>query len=192
MPSRRPSRKKPGVASPASRSRQPVRRERPSAPRGRRSSHDRRVQEVLRKFRIVFKSSVQHSRWVESHCGVNAPQLWALSELARQPGLRVADLAHLMSLHASTTSNLLDGLEQRGLIERVRDQTDQRVVRLIVTEAGLQFLKNAPAPAMSLLPDALYKLPDKVLEELNRAMTQLVAKLVVKDEQAGYEPINVP
>ena len=77
MPSRRPSRKKPGVASPASRSRQPVRRERPSAPRGRRSSHDRRVQEVLRKFRIVFKSSVQHSRWVESHCGVNDPQLWA-------------------------------------------------------------------------------------------------------------------
>lgn len=199
MPGRRPLRKNSGAFPPAPLPRPPARRRRSAIsrtrsqlPQDRADGHGRRVHAVLRKFRIVFNSSVRHSRWVESHCGVSAPQLWALSELAKRPGLRVADLARTMSLHVSTASNLLDKLEQRRLIERVRDRADQRVVRLFATDAGLRLLKDAPGPAMSLLPESLYKLPDKVLEDLDRAMTRLVANLGVKDERAGYEPIKLP
>lgn len=66
------------------------------------------------------------------------------------------------------------------------------MVRLFATKAGLRLLKDAPGSAMSLLPESLYKLPDEVLEDLDRATTRLVANLGVRDEGARYEPINPP
>ncbi len=42
--------------------------------------------EVLKRFRLIFKTVQQHSQWVESHCDVASAQLWALWELSeRQP-----------------------------------------------------------------------------------------------------------
>lgn len=162
-----------------------------AAPRGRSARHDRRVLEVLRKFRIVFKSAQQHSRRVESRCGVSAPQLWVLAELARNPGLRVVDLAQVMSLHLSTMSNLLDKLEKKGFLARSRDPADQRVVRVHLSDAGRGLLKAAPGTAMSLLPDTLFKLPDATLKKLDGAMSELVGHLEILDEEGALQPLNV-
>jgi DNA-binding MarR family transcriptional regulator len=163
---------------------------RPAAPRGRSSKHDERVLEVLRKFRVVIRASQQHSRRVEAQVGLAAPQLWALTEVARRPALRVADLAAVMSLHQSTVSNLLDQLEGKGMVERARDPADQRVVRLQPTARGRALLASLDGPSMGLLPDTLFRLPDAVLRRLDEAMSEVVAALPVKDAEDAFEPLN--
>jgi len=154
------------------------------------AARERRLTEVLRKFRVLFRSSQRHSRWLETTYGLSPAQLWALTEVARDPALRVVDLARRMSLHASTTSNLLDKLERKAMLTRARDARDQRVVRLRLTATGRRTLKQAGDVPPALLPDALARLPEDLLGDLDRAMTRLLEDLAFKDDASGLEPLN--
>ena len=87
---------------------------------------------VLQQFRELFRVSQQHFQRIESNCGVSGAQLWALSELKAAPGLTVSGLARALSIHLSTSSNLLDKLEAQELIRRERNSTDQRVVQVFL------------------------------------------------------------
>jgi DNA-binding MarR family transcriptional regulator len=52
--------------------------------------------------------------------------------LAQNP----SGLAHELSITTGATTRMVDQLERRGLIDRYRDRSDRRVVRLAVTQAG--------------------------------------------------------
>jgi DNA-binding MarR family transcriptional regulator len=113
--------------------------------------------------------------------------LW---ELYNEPGLTVSRLANALSIHQSTSSNMLDKLQQRGLIYRDRNGSDQRVVRLFLTDSGAALLAKAPRPAQGALADVLLRLPDNALADLDSGLVQLVAALKVKDKKAGMIPIT--
>ena len=68
-----------------------------------------------------------------------------LLELASAPERRMrrVDLAGQVSLTASGTTRLLDGLEAAGLVERASCATDRRVVYAVLTDAGLAKLREA-------------------------------------------------
>jgi DNA-binding MarR family transcriptional regulator len=132
---------------------------------------------VLKQFRVIFKSIRKHFHAVEHAVGVSGAQLWALGIIVEQPGLRVTELARLMSVHQSTASNLLDQLVEAGLVIRTRGVGDNRTVLLSPTEAGIERVKNSPTPVRGLLPDALDKLPPETLESLHRCLGELLGKM---------------
>lgn len=145
---------------------------------------------VLKKFRQIVSSAQQHFRRVEDQCGLSGAQLWVLREVAGQPGLRVSDLAKAMSVHLSTTSNLLDKLSKRQLIRRERNDPDQRIVRLYLTEEGARIFAIAPGQARGVLPEALNRLPDEALDDLNRSLARLLDEIGMKDEDAAMKPLS--
>jgi DNA-binding MarR family transcriptional regulator len=51
-----------------------------------------------------------------------------------------------MSLSQATVTSILDRLEDRGLLERIRSQTDKRKIHPRLTEAGAHLLDQAPTP----------------------------------------------
>ncbi|GAO35987.1 MarR family transcriptional regulator [Sulfuricella sp. T08] len=146
--------------------------------------------EALKKFRQIISSAQQHFRRIEDQCGLSGAQLWVLREVAGNPGQRVSDLAKAMSVHMSTASNLLDKLSKRNLIRRERNDPDQRIVRLFLTEEGMRIIASAPQPARGVLPDALNRLPDEALDNLNRSLTLLLDAIEVRDEKATMKPLS--
>ncbi len=62
------------------------------------------------------------------------PQAMALRRL-REP-FAMRDLAATLRCDSSYITALADGLEARGLVERVQDASDRRVKHLVLTEAG--------------------------------------------------------
>lgn len=155
-----------------------------------REARSQAMREVLQQLRILFRSIQAHSRWVEKQCGVSAAQLWALWELNAAPGLRVSDLSRVMSVHQSTASNLLDKLEEKGLIRRERSGSDQRVVRLYLTEAGETVLSMAPELGQGAIMGALVKLPDRTLKDLSSGLTRLIAAMSISDAGGKLKPID--
>jgi DNA-binding MarR family transcriptional regulator len=147
--------------------------------------------EALKCFRLIFRAVQQHSQWVESCCGVSYAQLWAMSELSNNAGMKVSELARAMSLHQSTASNLLVKLEKKGLIRRERTHADQRVVRLYLTDAGQALVDRSPEPRQGLLLQALQELPPPVLVALTRNLDLLVEAMHISDEQAAMQPLNM-
>ena len=151
--------------------------------------HEARAHEVLRKFRVVFSTVKNHFRDVELKCGVSGAQLWAISEIAERPGLRVSELAQAMSIHLSTASNLVGTLEKKGLVRKERG-LDQRVVFLHLTQQGIETVSRAPKPMIGILPDALQRLPEDELDALGDSMDKLIVMMQVKDETAAAKPLS--
>lgn len=148
------------------------------------------VRSVLQNLRRVFRSIQAHSRWVEKQCGVSAAQLWAMWELFTEPGLRVSDLSTIMSIHQSTASNMLDKLEDKGLVRRERRGPDQRVVRLYLTEEGTHLLADAPRPAQGALTHSLQQLSDDTLGQLETGLDRLIRSMDADDSETGLEPLS--
>jgi len=150
-------------------------------------THDA-VRSVIRQLRVIIRALQGHSRSVERACGISAAQLWALWELQRSPGLNVSDLSRQLSVHPSTASNLLDKLEQGGLIERRRRERDQRIVRLYVTEAGQDLLARAPAAPQGELNSALQEMEPEQLLVLEQALGTLIGRMASVEPRAGLQP----
>ena len=100
---------------------------------------------ITQQLRIVFKAIQAHSKRVESTCGLSSVRLWMLYEINNATGIKVTALASLLSIHRSTCSNMLDKLEATDLIYRNRSKSDQRAVRLFLTDEGKAILAKAPA-----------------------------------------------
>ena len=146
--------------------------------------------EALKKFRQIVGSAQQHFRRIEDQCGLSGAQLWVLREVAGHPGRRVSDLAKAMSVHLSTASNLLDKLAKRNLIRRERNDRDQRIVHLFLTEEGMRIIASAPQPARGVLPEALNRLSDEVLDNLNRSLAQVLDEIEVSDQESAMKPLS--
>jgi DNA-binding MarR family transcriptional regulator len=102
--------------------------------------------------------------------GVTAPQRLAIRIIAQNPGISSGELARLLHLHPSTLTGVLQRLEARGELERVKDKGDGRRVLLTLTRAGQ---KLAQPTALSV--EAAVR---KVLSRTTRAQVDTMATLL--------------
>lgn len=145
---------------------------------------------VLQRFRVLIRAAQKHSQWIEKQSGISGAQLWALQELSETQGLRIGELAERMALHQSTASNLLDRLEQMGLVRRDRNHRDQRIVHVSVTPEGLRKLKSAPSPSRGLLPEALRQMDADDLAVLQQQLDRLLGH--AKEMDVGFGMLPIP
>lgn len=146
--------------------------------------------EALKLFRIIFKSANRHFHEIEKIAGIGGASLWALAEIGEIDNLTVSKLASAMSIHQSTASNLIDKLETKGYITRVRSLDDRRVVYLTLTDIGSELLTKAPLPHRGILPDALMRLDPEVLTALNNHLTELISGMERKHVNGAFEPLG--
>lgn len=138
------------------------------------------VLRALRSFRMIVRSIKSHFQHVQEATGVSGSQLWCLVTIQAQPGIRVTQLAHALGIQQATASNLVDALDRKGLVERRRDQRDQRVVSLFLSEAGAFIAQAAPQPVAGILPDALERLDPSALAQLNGLLEQVIGLMALQ------------
>lgn len=164
-----------------------------SAPRtppdhGEHPALDDHAARVLRQFRLIFNTVRRHFQTIEKQSGIGGAQVWALSLVAQHQGLGVTQLAELMDIHQSTTSNLVRSLIKSGLLHSEKSSSDRRVVELYVLPEGLKLLKKIPGPFAGVLPHALQRMDEVTLLQLERNLSALINRLEV-DEKAAHTPI---
>ncbi len=146
---------------------------------------------VLTQFRIVVANLKEHYGNIQKITGVSGTQLWALIAIQQQPGIKVGELARELAVHQSTASNLLDRLEELGHIERLREEADQRVVSVYLTEQGEKIVKAAPRPAMGLLQNALLSLPLDHVAGLHGHLEELIRTIGVTRKTGEATPLSI-
>jgi DNA-binding MarR family transcriptional regulator len=102
----------------------------------------------------------------------------------------VSELSQALSVHVSTASNLLDKLARAGLVERIRDEEDRRVVRLRLTDKGRDIVTRAPQPLAGRMVDALEKMPENSLATLDQELARLIQQMNLLDQSAANEPLS--
>ncbi|MBI3726919.1 MAG: MarR family transcriptional regulator [Burkholderiales bacterium] len=74
--------------------------------------------------------------------GLTYPQYLVMLVLWEQDDVLVKDIGHALFLDSGTLTPLLKRLEANGMLQRHRDETDERQVRITLTPAGRD-LRNA-------------------------------------------------
>ncbi|MBL8525028.1 MAG: MarR family transcriptional regulator [Betaproteobacteria bacterium] len=147
--------------------------------------------DVLKQFRIVIRNIKTHYQDVEKSIGVSGAQLWALSVVAEKPGIKVGELASELAIHQSTASNLIERLTQLGFIERRREDSDQRVVSVYLTQQGESAIRQAPKPAIGLLQNALLTMDEGDLADLHESLHKLITAIGHKGRAGETTPISM-
>jgi len=70
--------------------------------------------------------------------GLTEAQLLVLEQLLPDNPMKPSDLIPLLATTPAAVTTLLDRMERGGLIERVRDDKDRRIVWIKVTDKGRQ------------------------------------------------------
>lgn len=84
------------------------------------------------------------SQETTTELGITSTQASIMFMLASGRALAAADLAREYGIDASSITRLIDRLEKRGLITRLRSEEDRRVVRLALTTEGLALATKIP------------------------------------------------
>jgi DNA-binding MarR family transcriptional regulator len=118
--------------------------------------------------------------------GLTGPQLWALKTLQHEGAMTVGALATALAVHQSSISILLDRLEQRGLVRRVRQRPDRRSVRVELTPRGATMAADAPEPAQGRLLHELNAMTPPELQRTRRVIDRLVSAMEARDVHARF------
>jgi len=101
-------------------------------------------QKVLIELRRIIRATDLQSRRMVKSCGLTIPQVMVLRAIAELGDVTVRRVAGHVSLSQATVTTILNRLETRELVIRVRSENDKRVVNARLTESGKSVLDSAP------------------------------------------------
>lgn len=118
-------------------------------------------------------------RWSSGRLSmVNLQVLMLLAEEGSTP---MGALADALDVSQASATGIVDRMEERGLVERVRDEDDRRVVKVTLTETGRQLMVGLATERRERLGMLLEELSDEELSALlrgSRALRQARERLV--------------
>lgn len=128
---------------------------------------------ALNLFRTMDHLQQDACRLFQEH-GLSGPQYNVLRILrGHGAALSCCEIGADMVTRMPDITRLVDRLEEAGLVERQRDNEDRRVVRVQITAAGLQLLKQLDRPILELHHRQLGHLSRSELQELNRLLVKV-------------------
>ncbi len=101
-------------------------------------------QEVLVSLRRIIRATDLQSKRVMKACGLTIPQVMVLRSIESLGDVSVKRISDDVSLSQATVTTILNRLEDRQLIERVRSVKDRRIVNARLTEKGTSMLPTVP------------------------------------------------
>jgi len=136
--------------------------------------------------RRIVRALELYSHEVRHDFSLTAPQLWAIKTLAHSGPLTTGELAKALLVRPSSTSLLVQRLERRGLVRRVRQRDDRRFVRIELTERGQTVASDAPAAAQGRLLHGLEGMDAKRVRKIRRAVDDIVAVMEAENVEARF------
>ncbi len=132
---------------------------------------------LLRAVRRIMQAFDVHSRRLAASAEITLPQLLCLTAVVAEEGMTSRRIAGEIFASASTLVGVLDRLEAKELIDRVRDPRDRRQVHIMPTAAGRRFIASAPSPFGETFDAAFAELSEERQVELIESLA-LMADLM--------------
>lgn len=139
---------------------------------------------VRRLVRAVYIDSQQMSR----QFGLTGPQSEVLRNLVSWGALSSADLSRMSRVSPSNVTGIIDRLEKKGLVERIRQKGDRRIALINLTEAGRKLGKSVPDPIEKRIITKLGDMEPKSVRTLAVAIRQLLTLLETGDNGPDASP----
>ncbi|WCK52669.1 MarR family transcriptional regulator [Aneurinibacillus sp. Ricciae_BoGa-3] len=127
------------------------------------------------------KSSAKISRYINRFLSceeeLNPQQFFLLRSLHDKGHCTVSELAKDILLSPSATTISVNKLVKKGLINRIRDEKDRRLVWIDLSNKGVQLLESVIKARNAMLQQLLSNLDNEDIEQLIHITRKMIAKL---------------
>jgi MarR family 2-MHQ and catechol resistance regulon transcriptional repressor len=113
---------------------------------------------------------------------ISHPQFTVLEALARFGPMYQRDLSRHILRSSASVNVVVDGLENRGMVERIRSTEDKRFVRVGLTKTGAAFIERVLPMYMQKVRDEFAVLTDDEQQELGRLCRKLGLQQIDESE----------
>lgn len=119
-----------------------------------------RHEEVLVALRRIIRAVDLQSKRLMQTSGLSGPQLMVMQAIERAGSVTAGNLARSVSLSQGTVTSILDRLERKNLLRRVRSTEDKRKVVVFLSEEGKAALALAPTLLQENFINSFHRLED--------------------------------
>lgn len=143
------------------------------------------IDKVFAWGRQIHRLNDFKDRILESHLApydITAAQFKVMLLMNRDGLTTSAELCRCILLDGGAMSRMLDRLEKKNMITRVRSTTDRRQYHLALTEQGNAFCRRIPGIAVQTFNELLAPLTPTELNELDRLLKKLAVPMPVFKE----------
>ena len=135
---------------------------------------------VLDFMRLLW--SIEHglqrmSKRMEGELGITGPQRLVLRVVGQFPGLSAGELAHIVRLHPSTITGILQRLVAKGFLERTRDPGDSRRARLRLKPGAVVHTRTSPGTVEKVVTQVLNRIGASNVRAARRVLAEIAQEL---------------
>jgi MarR family transcriptional regulator, organic hydroperoxide resistance regulator len=135
------------------------------------------VSEIERYLREISNIVKRKGREILNHFPITPPQFDALLFLHNEGDMTIGELSQKMFLACSTMTDLIDRMEKNGVVERVRDERDRRVVRIHLLEKGRDIIEEVLEARRAYLAEVFSHLSDEEALEIKKHLSVLFEEM---------------
>lgn len=140
---------------------------------------------ILRSLRRIIRAIDQHSRKLRRIFNLTIPQIVTLHQLTDSGGCTAGELAKRVYLSQATMTGIIDRLEKRGLVRRIRCVDDRRRVMINLTEEGQEVVTFMPKPLQDQFINRLTALPQAEQSAIADTLSRVVSMMEADDLDAS-------
>ncbi|MGP4108391.1 MarR family winged helix-turn-helix transcriptional regulator [Virgibacillus sp. L01] len=138
---------------------------------------------VEKRLRYISGVIKQNGRKILNNYPITSPQFIALQWLIEEGDLTIGELSNKNGLAFSTTTDLVDRMEKNNLVERIRDASDRRVVRIHVLKKGNSIIQEVIQKRQAYLGEVLTNFSIEQTDSLNDLLTFLYEQMQSVNEK---------
>jgi DNA-binding MarR family transcriptional regulator len=105
--------------------------------------------------------------------GISMTHFHVLTLLRHHDAMPMGRLADILDASMSSATGIIDRMEEKGLVERVRVPDDRRVVLVRPTQAGLDLIDEAELVKSGVMASALARMTPGQLDRLSAVAADL-------------------
>ncbi|ARG97782.1 MarR family winged helix-turn-helix transcriptional regulator [Legionella micdadei] len=132
---------------------------------------------IILALRKVMQHMDHHSRYLNKYYGLTIPQMICLHEIYENGFMNLSSLSKKVYLSMSTLVGVIDRLEEKNFVHRVRDKKDRRNTFIDITEKGKEFIAASPHLLHNRLNQNLQALTENEQKSLASSIELLVSIL---------------
>jgi DNA-binding MarR family transcriptional regulator len=131
----------------------------------------------MRLFVKVGRAYLNHASKVFGKFGLHKSQPPMLIHLSHEDGISQKQLTENIGVSPASVNNMIKRMERAGFVKRRRDDEDERVSRVYLTQAGRQIIAQVEASSDQLRKVALAGFTDTEVDTLRAYLQRILGNL---------------
>ncbi len=147
------------------------------------------IRDIVWSVRRLVRAVYLDSQKISKRYGLTEPQSAVLRNLFNNGPVSSADLSRTLYVTPSNITGIIDRLEKKQFVERIRKEGDRRVALITLTQSGKELGRTLPDPIMKKFVTELADLELDHVQLLAMAMNQIIN--LIDTEDIGEEPLEI-